>query len=158
MTDLIGEVRQAIVTATQEIFDSMIMMSVDSLDSTDEITENFTSNISSMLGLGGEIRGLLTLHFPEKVALEITNSFLGMEIEGLDEDVKDAVGEIANMVAGDIKVFFTGKNIKTELAIPTTVIGKAYRTSGLAGAERVMVPFNCGTGCFKVELKFLINT
>ena len=37
------------------------------------------------------------------VAMTITGSFLGMDVEEMNEDVEDAVGELANMLGGDIK-------------------------------------------------------
>ena len=35
-----------------------------------------------------------------------SGTFLGMEVAELDDDVKDAIGEIANMIAGNLKIFF----------------------------------------------------
>jgi len=103
------------------------------------------------------MRGMVAVHLPEKVARQITENFLGMEVDGLDDDVKDAMGEVANMVAGGIKIFFTDKGIQAELAIPTTVIGKSFKTSGLSKAEKVIVPFRCDPGIFWVELKYMLN-
>lgn len=143
--------------ATQEIFGTMIFMDVEQLLDNQSEDSAASSNISSMIGLGGEIRGLLSIHFPEKVALGITSSFLGMDVESINEDVKDAVGEIANMVAGNLKIFFKDNNIQTELAIPTTVIGKSLRTSGLAGAERKQVFFQTADGVFAIELKYVLS-
>ena len=146
-----------IVQATQEVFTTMILMDVQTKNDSLESTSQIDSNITTMLGLGGEIRGLLAIHFPENVAIGITSSFLGMAVEHVDDDVKDAIGEIANMVAGSLKVFFTENNLSTELAIPTTVVGKEYRTSGLTGAEKVAVVFSCKPGDFVVELEYVLN-
>ena len=87
----------------------------------------------------------------------ITGAMLGMEVTELDEDAKDAIGEIANMVAGGLKEALAASGRKIELAIPTTVIGKSIRTSGLSGATRVMVPFSCPLGRFGVELRFILS-
>lgn len=157
MSENLKALEASIVESVQEVFSTMIMMDVEKASIKSDGSQKVDTNISSMLGLGGDMRGMLSVHFPEKVAIKITESFLGMEVEGLDEDVKDAVGEIANMVAGNIKLFFADNGVQTELAIPTTVIGKSYRTSGLAGAEKSVVPFNCDPGMFLVEMKFLLN-
>ncbi len=151
-TNLMAEITKA----TQEIFSTMIMMNVEAKDM--ENGAEVKSNISTMIGLGGDIRGLLVIHFPKEVAVSITSSFLGMTVEALDEDVKDAVGEIANMMAGNLKIFFADNSIQTELAIPTAVIGKSYRTGGLTGAENIMVLFSCEPGVFLVELKYILNS
>lgn len=96
---------------------------------------------------------MLAVHCPGTVAKTITGIFLGMEIEELDEDVKDAIGEIANMVAGNLKIFFHEHGKEVELAIPTSVIGNSFRTSGMFGAQRVAVPFSLNGTTFLVELK-----
>ncbi len=158
MAELYKQLGPEIVKATQEVFDTMIMMTVEAKKAAAVSDSVFESNISTMLGLGGEIRGLLAIHFPEKVAVEITSSFLGMTVAELDDDVQDAIGELANMVAGNLKNFFSANKIQTELAIPTIVVGKSYRTSGLAGADKVRVFFDSEPGDFVIELKYVFNT
>ena len=69
--------------------------------------------LTSMLGLGErytkECWPFIVLRL---VAKDITGTFLGMEVEELDDDVKDAIGEIANMVAGEFKKYFSRKTEK----------------------------------------------
>lgn len=141
----------------EDIFTTMLMMEIDSSAVDNSNTTTIQSNITSMLGLGGGVRGTLYVHFPEITATAITTSFLGMEVDTIDEDVKDAVGEIANMIAGGIKIFLSSHDIQTELAIPSTVIGNSYRTSRAANIESVQVPFSCPAGPFWVELNYIIN-
>lgn len=152
-----AELAAEIKASAMEIFSSMIMMDIKEITMEKYQLEKAESNISSMLGMGGEIKGSLDLHFPEKVAVTITSQFLGMDILELDEDVRDAIGELANMVGGDLKTYFASKDIKTEIAIPNTVVGKSYRTHGLAGAEKVNVAFSCGAGNFLAELKYVLK-
>jgi chemotaxis protein CheX len=81
-----------------------------------------------------------------------------MDVDALNEDVKDAIGEIANMVAGNLKIAFAGDDLKIELAIPSTIIGQSYRVGGMLGAKRVAVPFAMESGQFLVELKYIVNS
>ncbi len=148
---------QEITDSTKEVFSTMIMMELEADPPLEGRGGAFDSQISSMLGLGGQIRGMLAVHCPEKVAKGITGSFLGMEVTELDEDVKDAIGEVANMVAGNMKTFFAAKDIDVVLAIPTSVIGESYRTSGIIGATRIVVPFMSPDGIFWVELMYVLN-
>ncbi len=115
----------------------------------------FDSSLTSMIGLAGALKGVLAVHCSEKAAKGITGAMLGMEVEELDGDVKDAIGEITNMVAGGLKAAWASDGIDIELAIPTTVIGKSIRTSGLAGGNRFIVPFNTPAGDFGIELKYI---
>lgn len=151
------EFSREIISSTKEVFSTMVMLDIDDLTTTEIDVDGNTTRLTSMLGLGGGLRGILAFHCPKAVATGITSAFLGMDVLEIDEDVKDAVGEITNMVAGGLKVYLASKNINIELAIPTSVIGKSFKTSGLSGASQVIVPFSCDSGKFWVELKFVLT-
>jgi chemotaxis protein CheX len=149
---------QDIIDATTDVFSTMLMMDLVAGDPIDGKGGEISSNITSMLGLGGDIRGMLAVHCPAMVAMAITGGFLGMDVDEVNEDVKDAIGEVANMVAGNMKVAFAGDDLKVELAIPTSIVGESYRVGGMLGARRVAVPFSMERGQFLVELKYIVNS
>lgn len=142
--------------ATLEVFASMIFIDIEAEGASNEPVTAFAANITSLIGLAGDIKGLLAIHCPGGLALAITSSMLGMEVTELAEDAKDAIGEIANMVAGGLKVAMAGEGKIIELALPTTVIGNSIRTSGLSGASRVVVPFSSPMGRFAIELRYVM--
>jgi chemotaxis protein CheX len=127
------EIEQSLINATLEVFASMI------------------------IGLAGDLKGILAIQCPGVVAMGITGAMLGMEVTELGEDAKDAIGEIANMVAGGLKAALAPSGRKIELAIPTTIIGTSIRTSGLSGATRIMIPFFSPIGRFGVELRYVLS-
>jgi chemotaxis protein CheX len=149
---------QDIIGATRDVFSTMLMMELGGGDPVEGAGGEVDSNITALLGLGGDIRGMLAVHCPARVAMTITSGFLGMDVDALNEDVKDAIGEIANMVAGNLKIAFAGDDLKIELAIPSTIIGQSYRVGGMLGAKRVAVPFAMESGQFLVELKYIVNS
>lgn len=151
------ELERYLIDATLEVFASMIFIDIKPEAPTDAPVSTFDPNLSSLIGLAGDLRGLLAVHCPSTVALAISSAMLGMEVNELDDDVKDAIGEIANMVAGGLKVALTADGKKIELAIPSTVIGTSIRMSGLSGATRIMIPFSSPVGRFGVELRFVMS-
>lgn len=146
-----------IISGTQDVFSTMLMVDLTS----EAVIENqkcaIQSNLTSMIGLGGGIRGLLAIHCPASVAKAITGAFLGMDVDELNDDVKDAIGEIANMVAGNLKVSYAKIDINVELAIPTSIVGESFYVSGIADAKRVIVPLKMGDSTFWVELMYVVN-
>ena len=150
------ELEQYLVNATLEVFASMIFIDI-AQESAEADTQPVDPNVSSLIGLAGDLKGLLAVHCPESVALGITSAMLGMEVTEMGEDVKDALGEIANMVAGGLKISLSDEGKKIELAIPTTVVGKAIRTSGLSGATRSTVTFSTPLGRFGIEVRFILS-
>ena len=157
MTDSL-EVGVEIMAGCKDVFSTMLMVELESEDVVLDKKVDISSNITSMIGLGGGLKGLLAVHCPTAVATEITSSFLGMDVEEIDDDVKDAIGEIANMVAGNLKISFANVDVNAELAIPTTIVGDSFYVSGIADATRVVVPFRMGANRFWVELMYVMNS
>ena len=148
------DLQPMIVKATQDVFDTMIMMPISPGTPLSEQVETFHCNVSGMLGFSGDLKGMLTIHCPDAVALAITTSFLGMDVESIDDDVKDAIGELANMITGGVKdaLAEVGQGIK--LSVPTTIAGRSYSLSSLSDTHWVIIPFATDEGEFLVELKF----
>jgi len=151
------ELEKYLIDATLEVFASMIFIDITPEAPTEEPISILAPNLSSLIGLAGDLKGILAIHCPAEVAMGVTTAMLGMEVTELGEDVKDAIGEIANMVAGGLKEALAPDGKKIELAIPTTVIGKAIRTSGLSGATRILIPFSSPIGRFGLELRFILD-
>ncbi len=148
------ELEKYLTEATLEVFASMVFIDIVPESGAKSTVD---ADLSSMIGLAGDLRGILAIKCPADVAMAITGAMLGMEVDELGEDVKDAVGEIANMIAGGLKVSLAGCDKKIELAIPTTAIGKSIRTSGLSSATQVLVPFQSPHGRFAVELRYVLG-
>lgn len=150
------DLNKEISLGIKDVFSTMLM--IDLRDIQPEAASAIQSNVTSMIGLGGGLRGMLSVHCPTRVALEITGALLGMEVDELGDDVKDAIGEISNMTAGNLKISFAGAGVAVELAIPTSVIGESFRIRGLAGATRVVSEFSMPAGSLWIELIYVINT
>ena len=157
MTESI-DVGNEIAVGCKEVFSTMLMVELESEDVVYQKKVEINSNITSMIGLGGGLKGLLAVHCPSSVATKITSAFLGMDVEEIDDDVKDAIGEIANMVAGNLKVSYAAVDVNIELAIPTSIVGDSFYVSGIADATRVVVPFLMENEIFWVELMYVMNS
>lgn len=151
-------IRDEIIKGTKDVFSTMLMVDLECGAEQESTKSDIRSNLTSMIGLGGGIRGMLAVHCPAVVAKAITSNFLGMDVEELDEDVKDAIGEIANMVAGNLKISYTTVNIQIELAIPTSIVGESFTVSGIADANRVIIPLTMPEGTFWIELLYVLNS
>ena len=144
---------QNIIESTQEIFSSMIMLDVTPGEPYKNKDSVQTDSISGIIGLAGNIKGLLAIHLPTKAALTITTAFLGMDVEEIDEDVRDAIGELANMLGGSLKASLDPKGSEIKLSMPTSVTGNEYSIDTIADAEEITVPFDLDGITFTVELQ-----
>lgn len=143
-----------IIESTEEIFATMIFMDISTEDSMTAEAEVLFSNVSAMIGLSGDLTAMLSVHCSGHIGMELAGAMLGMEFEEIDDDVKDALGEIANMIAGGVKERLSSENINLQLAIPTTISGKSYSISSPTRSNRVIIPFNLVQGQFFVEMKY----
>ncbi|MBW1796529.1 MAG: chemotaxis protein CheX [Deltaproteobacteria bacterium] len=62
-----------------------------------------SGDVSGVIGLTGEVNGTISVSFTEKSILAIVSNMLGEEMKELNEDIRDAVGEIANMISGQAR-------------------------------------------------------
>ena len=151
------EFAKKIIETTEEIFSTMIFMAVTPEAPLEQGKQALGCHISAMIGLSGGFSAMLGIHCPEAVGLAISGAMLGMEIDEIDADVKDALGEIANMAAGGLKERFAAENIDLELAIPTAISGKSYTIASSTRSNRLIIPFRVEQGQFFIEMKYTLN-
>lgn len=110
-------------------------------------------SISGVIGLAGTHKGVLAIHIPNKVAMAITSAFLGMDVDEMSEDVEDAVGELANMLGGNVKSILSENGRDISLSLPSTITGQHYDFQPTKEAERIIIPFRCDAGEFAIDLQ-----
>lgn len=93
-----------VINATKEVFSTMVMMDLEDCFPLQESVNHFHCSVSGMVGMAGLYTGILAIHCPQSFALRITSNMLGMEVDEVGEDVNDALGEIANMLGGHVKM------------------------------------------------------
>ena len=109
-------------------------------------------DVSGIIGLTGSARGSLALSFSEGAILKIVSNMLGEEIKGINGDIKDAVGEITNMVSGAARKELETMGLNITAAIPTVVAGKDHSISHVLGGPSIIIPFDTPHGSFVVDI------
>ncbi len=112
--------------------------------------------VTSLVGISGQVQGVVVLRFPAETALEIAERMLGTEVSVVNAEVVDAVSEIVNMVAGSAKAKFD-YDPPLELGLPTVVQGSDYKVKYPSGTTWLEVPFESEAGNFAMELTFESN-
>ena len=80
--------------------------------------------ISGTVAFHGETTGQITLSFPIPTARKIVSEMLGMEEEEMDDEtLQDGVGEMANIVAGNVKAALAHTSYKLLLSLPKIQLG-----------------------------------
>jgi chemotaxis protein CheX len=95
--------------------------------------------MTSMVGLAGQLSGLLSVRCNEKAAALMTSRMLGVPLDKVGPEVSDALGEICNMVAGNFKNKIAGLGDGCMLSPPTVITGADYDLHSLADSPGLEV-------------------
>lgn len=93
---------------------------------------------SAVVTVTGEWQGVVTVELGEDVAHDLTRRMLAVpENEGVtDADTADAVGELVNMIGGNVKSLMPGPSA---LSLPTVAAGRAAFSSEITEVLRLDV-------------------
>jgi chemotaxis protein CheX len=106
--------------------------------------------LTSAVHLAGDWNGAVLLECDRSQACRFAGRFLSAATpKTVDDDVRDVLGELANMIGGNLK-FMLGSGIR--LSMPSVVDGTNY-VLRVCGAEvRERLAFQCGEGLFWVTV------
>lgn len=109
-------------------------------------------DVTGIVGLIGEARGTISVSFTEDCILNIVSNMFGEEITEINDEVKDAVGEILNIVSGQARQKLEGLGRVLKGAIPTVISGKDHCITHITKQPIVAVPFESEKGSFTIEI------
>ncbi|MCX6640570.1 MAG: chemotaxis protein CheX [bacterium] len=147
------------INAVVTTFETMIGLSIDRLDPFIKTHATAQGDISGIIGYASkDIIGSVALTFPEGTALEIYRLMMGEVVNDINEEVKDTVGELANIVAGTAKNEFSNLEISYHISIPTVVVGKNHTISHKGSVPVVVIPFQMTNFKFFMEISMKLNS
>lgn len=168
---LFNTVVRETIDATYEIFSTMIPMEIKPGETFSREEKEIQEDVMSLVSFSGEHSGIIALFCGKKIALKITSLLLGIDTTELDHDTKDAIGEVTNMIAGNLKNKVYNDLGTMHLSVPVVVAGtditlsSTSRENGSSShssySEKtvyhenkwVIFPFSSEEGTFTVGIK-----
>jgi len=112
-------------------------------------------DVSGLIGMvGDDITGSLSITFETSVALKVMQNMLGEQLEKVNDDVADMVGEITNMIYGGAKNELGKLGYNFGMATPVVVFGKDHTLSHTASGRKLIMPFASDHGKIFLEMCF----
>ena len=111
-------------------------------------------DVSAVVGITGEAEGSLCLTFTQECILYIVSKMFGEEKAEIDEEVKDAVGELTNMISGASRRALEGLGHHFQGAIPSVISGHNHEVRHVTKGPILSIPFTTEKGAFTVEVCF----
>ena len=109
--------------SVEEVF-QMMLGSV--CHATDEVPVEEAETITAVVGFGGLLSGACVFRSGASAALIMAARLTGMDFAEIDDTVKDAIGEVCNMVAGSWKGRVPDLSANCGLSIPAVITGSNY--------------------------------
>jgi chemotaxis protein CheX len=109
-------------------------------------------HVSSIIAFAGQVSGFLCIHMEPEVACRIAEGLLDTKFDHVEDEVRDAVGELANMVAGKLKSHLSQRRECFRISIPTVIEGTDYSTYAPAQAQNLFFGVAAGKYRFSIQL------
>jgi len=111
-------------------------------------------DVSAIIGVTGAAQGSMALIFTEECIKYIVSNLLGEPFTQLNHEVRDAVGELTNMICGDARRRLAEDGFVLQAGIPAIVAGKGHTITHIESGPCLAVPFQTSQGSFMVEVAF----
>jgi chemotaxis protein CheX len=99
--------------------------------------KEFEWDISAVIGLSGMVRGAVIVSMKVDLAIKLTELLTETKHKEIDADVVDAIGEINNIIAGNIKPRIPNGE-KIVISIPTIIKGKEHSIAWPSKQTRIL--------------------
>ena len=106
--------------------------------------------VVATIQLSGDLAGVVILSSGISTAEAIVERFAGVACKSSNPDFNDAIGELANLVAGTAKSkFYTGR---ITMSVPSVSIDKPISLASIDESVCICVPCSTDIGMFWVDL------
>jgi len=131
----------------ESVFETMLRLEAKETEMTWSPSVN---RLAAVVHLGGDWNGAVLLECDPEQACRFAGHFLSMKPpESVDDDVRDVLGELANMIGGNLKCALAPG---IRLSMPSVVSGGDYslRVCGAKAVEHLT--FHCSEGLFHITV------
>lgn len=113
-----------------------------------------SGDVSGIVGITGHTEGSMCLSFSKSCILHIISQMFGEEKKEVNDDVKDAVGELTNMISGDSRKRLQEAGYTFQGSIPSVISGPGHEIKHITKGPILSIPFATPGGKFVVEVCF----
>jgi chemotaxis protein CheX len=146
------ELARILEAATADVFGTMLATQLDVAPPFENPQPFLEAEVTGFIGLSGAFRGYVALHASREQSRDFTARLLGAELDSIatDDELRDAVGELANMIAGNVKRDLVRQG-GIDISLPSVAL-TVRSPMRVPDARGVVVPLSDYTGQFHVEL------
>jgi len=132
-----------LVEVTGDVFSTMLGQAVE-FGQPSYTGPQPTANVVATVGFAGTLSGYISLCVSLGAALEIAQALLGSDAQEAPAHVRDAAGEMANMIAGSVRTLMTDRGETLGISTPIVTVGTDFSTAALRDVSQAVCPFKMG--------------
>ena len=106
--------------------------------------------VSGVIGLSGRAVGTVVVSLSKEVAIKAASTMLMTDVDEVNADVVDAVGEITNMVAGGAKAQL--EQYRLSISLPNVVTGEGHDIRFPSEVHPIRVMFQSDWGPLSIDV------
>lgn len=129
----------------REIYSMMLGLEVICKEDVDDTAPIPTviSGVCGTVSVTGKMNGTIYMSMSEKMAKDATCRIMGSDPASVsDEELSDVIGELTNMVTGNLKSKMTDQGYNCTLSIPNVMIGKDVKIEATQSSIKVCSIFS----------------
>ncbi len=146
-------IRQSIESTLVETFDAMMSMTLEVVPS-DTADSPDGSRMVGTVHFGGDVVGVVNLYLSEALAQSMTAAMQGVAVEKIQpaNAIKDAIGEVAAIAAGNLKTEFGDAGLTCVTSTPSITVGSDFTVDPVAVAPPIQIAFRQNDEPVRVEV------
>jgi chemotaxis protein CheX len=140
------------INATLNVLETMAFVKSEAEKPYLKTNNHAKGDVSGVVGFTGETNGTVFITFDESCIVKVVSNMFGEEIHEINDDIKDAVGELTNMISGQARKELEEIGKVFQGSIPSVVTGKNHELLPMTKGHRIAIPFKTDFGSFTIEV------
>ena len=110
-----------------------------------------TDEVTAVVGVTGDVRGIVLYSMSESTALGIVSKLLGQDVHEFDALAQSGIGELGNVITGRAGVLLAEAGFASNITPPAVVIGKGTMITTL-DLNRLVFPLQTPVGELEIQV------
>jgi chemotaxis protein CheX len=145
--------------ATESVFSTMLNLPVQPQPIRQEAGDPApVDGVIALVGIAGTWTGTGHIYCSAEFACQLAGALLMAEYKAVDDDVLDAVAEVANMIIGNVKTTLEASLGPLGLGVPTVIYGRNYQARTGSVHDWTVIPFRCGEETMEIRFCLMPTT
>jgi len=145
------EMLKPFVEGAAEVLEFEVKTKVEKGNLSLQKTALTTDEVTVMLTLVGDVRGVVLFSLSKEVSLKMVSRILEQEFHELDSMAQSGIAELGNVITGKATVKLSKAGYRVNISPPTVITGKDVKISTL-DFSRIVVPLETEMGTMEIHL------